>query len=162
MSEIHKQLRDHEEVIYQAQKRNSILGLPLLFMLIFLLTLIGLRSAEGDVSLLALSGLGLASLTLALVSGAFRWLQREFAVFVITNQRLFIRDGWIGQPTHDISLSLISKVEALSWLGKSKLKYGRLKISAPGLGHPATYRFIRKPEIFRDRLQQAIDAQQVD
>lgn len=161
MSEIQKQLRDQEKVIYQAQKHNNVLVLPLLFMLIFLLTLIGLRSAEGDVSLLALSGLGLASLTLALISGAVRWLHREFAVFVITNQRLFIRDGWIGQPTHDISLSLISKVEALSSLSIVKFGYGRLKISAPGLGDPATYRFIRKPEIFRDRLQQAIAAQKV-
>lgn len=101
-----------------------------------------LTTLEGTVRLI---GAGLALLA-GLFVGARQWISWLFTKYIITNERLIIREGVIARRGKEIPLERIDNVSYSQTVGERILRSGDLIIESAGEGGQSRYADIPSPE----------------
>lgn len=97
-------------------------------------------------------------IVLGLVAGSKQWFNWLFTKYIITNERLIIREGLIARRGKEIPLERIDNVSFSQTVGERILRSGDLIIESAGEGGQSLYTDIPKPEDTQSMIYQIREA----
>jgi uncharacterized membrane protein YdbT with pleckstrin-like domain len=86
------------------------------------------------------------AIALGLLAGARSWFDWLFTKYIITNERLIIREGFIARKGKEIPLERIDNVSFSQTVGERILRSGDLIVESAGVDGQSLYTDIPKPE----------------
>ena len=98
------------------------------------------------------------AVVVGVLAGAKGWFQWLFTKYIITNERLIIREGLIARRGKEIPLERIDNVSFSQTVGERLLRSGDLIIESAGEGGQSRYTDIPKPEDTQSMIYQIREA----
>ena len=102
--------------------------------------------------------LAILAVVLGIVAGIKAWFHWLFTKYIITNERLIIREGLIARKGKEIPLERIDNVSFSQTVGERILRSGDLIIESAGEGGQSLYSDIPKPEDTQSMIYQIREA----
>ena len=100
----------------------------------------------------------IVAIVLGLLAGAKAWFNWLFTKYIITNERLIIREGLVARKGKEIPLERIDNVSFSQTVGERILRSGDLIIESAGEGGQSRYTDIPKPEDTQSMIYQIREA----
>jgi uncharacterized membrane protein YdbT with pleckstrin-like domain len=100
----------------------------------------------------------LVAIVLGLVAGARAWFNWLFTKYIVTNERLIVREGPIARRGKEIPLERIDNISFSQTVGERILRSGDLIIESAGEGGQSLYSDIPKPEDTQSMIYQIREA----
>lgn len=100
----------------------------------------------------------IVAILLGLVAGFKAWINWLFTKYIITNERLIIREGLIARKGKEIPLERIDNVSFSQTVGERILRSGDLIIESAGEGGQSRYTDIPQPEDTQSMIYQIREA----
>ena len=150
MSYINKQLLAGEEVVFETKKHKIIFFYPVvltLFMLAF-----GFPYMQANEILQPLQWIpGL----LTLILWAYMGILYKTSVFVVTNKRVIMREGFFNKHVIELRISTISQVNVQQGLMGQLLNYGTVSLNS--FGTFDAFDMLAKPDGFQREVNRQLD-----
>ncbi len=144
-----------EKVETEFRPHWKVLIIPVLAIIISLVVAVVLvTTLEGNARWI---GAGLVLLA-GLFVGARQWISWLFTKYIITNERLIIREGLIARRGKEIPLERIDNVSYSQTVGERILRSGDLIIESAGEGGQSRYSDIPNPEDTQSVIYQLREA----
>ena len=96
----------------------------------------------------------LLAIVLGLAAGARNWFDWLFTKYIITNERLIIREGFISRRGKEIPLERIDNVSFSQSVSERLLRSGDLIVESAGVDGQSLYTDIPKPEETQSMIYQ--------
>ena len=132
-----------EQVETEFRPHWKVLIIPILALIIGIVVAVVLwTTLEGGARLIGV----IVSLLAALFVGARQWTAWLFTKYIVTNERLIVREGLIARRGKEIPLERIDNVSYSQTVGERILRSGDLIIESAGEGGQSRYTDIPRPE----------------
>lgn len=148
MGYIEQNLLDDEKIIYRTRKHPIIFFAPALWTLCIFIFL--LNSNPWVVKLSILPALA------ALITGCYQLLDFVTAVFVVTNKRIVMKEGFFFRHVNDLRLATVSNISVNQSLLGQALDYGTVVINPFG-GENDFFPEIAHPNEFKRQAQMQLE-----
>lgn len=132
---------EHVETEFRPHWKVLIKSISLLTFSVVIAVVIGL-SIDGTLGWLG----PIVAILLGLGAGLKAWIKWMFTKYIITNERLIIREGLIARKGKEIPLERIDNVSFSQTVGERILRSGDLIIESAGEGGQSRYTDIPQPE----------------
>jgi uncharacterized membrane protein YdbT with pleckstrin-like domain len=148
VSYIDQQLMTGERVVYRARLNRVVYATATAFLVFALVAWVA-----------AVLWLALGCLGLALIIGLVAYVKYVTSVFVVTDQRVLIKVGWIQRRSLETLLAKIEGIVVEQGLGGRLFGYGTIIVTGTG-GTQERFDLIAGPMQFRKHVQEQIASAQ--
>ena len=144
MSYVDKQLMTGETVVYRARLNRVVYATAVAFLIFAIVAWVAHAV-----------GLGWGCLGMALIIGLIAHVKFVTSVFVVTDQRVLIKVGWIQRRSLETLLGKIEGIVVEQGLGGRVFGYGTIIVTGTGGTHER-FDMIADPMRFRKHVQEQI------
>ncbi len=153
MGYIERNLLDDEKIVYRTQKHPIIFLVPVLWTVVMVVCLVNVNPWVNKFAIAP----GIA----AAATWFKQFLNFATAVFVVTNKRILMKEGFFFRHMNDLRLSTISNISVSQSLLGQLLDYGTLLINPFG-GENDLFPEIAHPNEFKRQAQMQLENKKVE
>lgn len=156
-------LADDEELVHVARQHWTVLVgefVALLLILAIVGTALWFLPWDQEWSMLVGAGVAVIGLIAALVFCLVPILKWSTTVYVLTNQRLMVREGLISKKGRSMPLVRVNDVSFDIGLWERLMRYGTLSIQSASEQESMTLQRVPRPQWFQAEIYQQVNAAQ--
>lgn len=154
-------LADDEELVHVARRHWTVLaGEFVAFLLILAIagTALWFLPLDQEWSLFAVAGIAVIGLVAALVFCLVPMLKWLTTVYVLTNQRLMVREGVISKQGRSMPLVRVNDVSFNIGLWERLMRYGTLSVQSASEQESMTLQRVPRPQWFQAEIYRQVSA----
>ena len=143
-----------EQVETEFRPHWKVLIIPVIALIAGIVVAVVLFGAMNEFDTPVRIGAAVVAVLAGLFVGARQWSAWLFTKYIVTNERLIVREGLIARRGKEIPLERIDNVSYSQTVGERILKSGDLMIESAGEGGQSRYADIPKPEDLQSLIYQ--------
>ncbi|GAB2492144.1 hypothetical protein GCM10026982_15880 [Nocardiopsis aegyptia] len=154
-------LSDGEELVHVARQHWTVLVgefVALLLIVAVVGTALWFLPWDQDWSLIAMAVVVGVGLVAAIVFWFVPMLRWSTTVYILTNQRLMMRDGIVSRQGRDIPLTRVNDVSFAISLWERLMRYGTLSVQSASEQEGMVLRRVPRPQWFQSEIYRQVNA----